>query len=112
MPLRTVHNRDRLQLKAEVINEHNAMTPISELEEQLVQLPPSEKLHLIEVLARSLDGFWHADSELATEDLDLVSFFQRSPLAEAIAGVAASVCLLSAFLLAFPPSRSKGPVAS
>jgi len=61
------------------------MIPISELEEQLVQLPPSDKLHLIEVLAKSLNGFWHADSELATEDLDLVDFFQRSPLAEAIA---------------------------
>ena len=62
------------------------MTPISQLEEQLVQLPPGDKIHLIQVLAQSLNGVWKPTPQPETETArGLLDFFRQSPLAEAIA---------------------------
>ena len=60
-----------------------SMPSMSELAEQLVQLSPGDRLYLIQSLAQSLNEVWNPTRPLSTEDL--VSFFQRSPLAEAIA---------------------------
>ena len=64
------------------------MTPISQLEEQLIQLPPGDKIHLIQVLAQSLHEAWNPAPQPETETGEassLLDFFRQSPLAEAIA---------------------------
>ncbi|NEQ95312.1 MAG: hypothetical protein F6K30_01030 [Cyanothece sp. SIO2G6] len=59
------------------------MTLTSELEAQLIQLSPDDKLYLIQVLAKSLNGACHPVPQPATDSLS--SFFQRSPLADIVA---------------------------
>lgn len=52
-----------------------------ELEQQLLCLSPTDKLHMIQVLAQSLNALWsdkHQDSPAK-----LSEFFRQSPLAEA-----------------------------
>ena len=52
-----------------------------ELEQQLLSLSPTDKLHMIQVLAQSLNTLWsdkHQDSPAK-----LSEFFRQSPLAEA-----------------------------
>ena len=64
------------------------MTPISQLEEQLVQLPPEDRIRLIQVLAQSLNGVMNPAPQMESKSVtasDLLDFFRRSPLAEAIA---------------------------
>ena len=63
------------------------MTPISQLEKQLIQLPPGDKIRLIQILAQSLNGIWAPTPQPETEPIadSLLDFFQLSPLAEAIA---------------------------
>lgn len=56
---------------------------VQELEQQLLRLPPADKLRIIQLLAQSLDAFWsdsHQDSPVKLSD-----FFRQSPLAEAVA---------------------------
>jgi hypothetical protein len=56
---------------------------VQELEQQLLRLPPTEKLRMIQILAESLDTLWrdqHQDSSVT-----LSEFFHRSPLAEVAA---------------------------
>ena len=54
-----------------------------ELEQQLLNLPPSEKLRLIQILAQSLNGVLAESDE--DSDLSISEFFRQSPLAEAVA---------------------------
>ena len=53
-----------------------------ELEEQLLRLPPADKLHLIQVLAQSLNVLWIKDPQTPANKLS--DFFRQSPLCEAM----------------------------
>jgi hypothetical protein len=56
---------------------------VQELEQQLLGLPPTEKLRLIQILAQSLDGLWRDKKEDSPAKLS--EFFRQSPLAEVAA---------------------------
>ena len=51
---------------------------ISELEQQLLQLTPNEKLHIIQLLTQSLT----THSTHSEQPTTLVEFFSQSPLVE------------------------------
>ena len=63
------------------------VTPIldlsPELEQQLLRLPPSDKLRLIQLLAQSLKDLWSSSSPEPSTQLS--EFFRSSPLAEVAA---------------------------
>jgi len=54
-----------------------------ELEQQLLGLPPSDKLRLIQLLAQSLNDIWSSPSPESSTQLS--EFFRGSPLAEVAA---------------------------
>ncbi|NEP56068.1 MAG: hypothetical protein F6K31_03455 [Symploca sp. SIO2G7] len=54
-----------------------------ELEQQLLRLPPSDKLRLIQLLAQSLKDLWSSSSPKPSTQLS--EFFRSSPLAEVAA---------------------------
>lgn len=56
---------------------------IPELEQQLLQLPPIDKLRIIQLLAQSLNALWSSD--LKVPPTSLSEFFRESPLSEAAA---------------------------
>jgi len=51
-----------------------------ELEQQLLRLSPTDKLHMIQVLAQSLNALW--SEKLQDSPPKLSEFFRHSPLAE------------------------------
>ncbi|MGP1383609.1 MAG: hypothetical protein ACTS2F_08615 [Thainema sp.] len=53
---------------------------ITELKEQLLRLPPDEKLYLIQVLAESLTTLWVQESQRPSNTLS--NFFRQSPLCQ------------------------------
>jgi len=55
-----------------------------ELEQQLLALSPTDKLRIIELLARSLTTI-ETQSNAIDPSQNLADFFQNSPLAEALA---------------------------
>jgi hypothetical protein len=48
---------------------------LQELEQQLLRLPPTDKLRLIQLLAQSLNALWRSHSQPATK---LSEFFRQS----------------------------------
>jgi hypothetical protein len=56
---------------------------VQELEQQLLDLPPTEKLRIIQVLAQSLDALW--SNKKQDSPAKLSEFFRQSPLAEVVA---------------------------
>lgn len=56
---------------------------VQELKQQLLGLPPTEKLHIIQILAQSLDAFW--SDKNYDSPVRLSEFFRQSPLAEVAA---------------------------
>ncbi len=52
------------------------------LEEQLLRLPPADKLHLIQLLAQSLNTVWNQDPQLTSDKLS--HFFRQSPLCQEV----------------------------
>jgi hypothetical protein len=56
---------------------------VQELEQQLLDLPPTEKLRIIQILAQSLDALWIDKSQDSPAKLS--EFFRQSPLAEVAA---------------------------
>ena len=54
---------------------------VQELEQQLLRLPPPERLRLIQVLAQSLNALWNDRQQ--DSPVKLSEFFRQSPLAEA-----------------------------
>ncbi len=56
------------------------MTAIQELERQLLQLAPSDKLHIIQFLTQSL--ITHKTDTPSAQTTKLSEFFRQSPLAE------------------------------
>lgn len=58
---------------------------VQDLEEQLLQLSPVEKLHIIQLLAQSLNADVVEQQTDTDNDGKLSDFFRQSPLAEAVA---------------------------
>jgi hypothetical protein len=56
---------------------------VQELEQQLLDLPPTEKLRIIQILAQSLDALWSDKNQDSPAKLS--EFFRQSPLAEVAA---------------------------
>lgn len=56
---------------------------VQELEQQLLGLPPTEKLRIIQILAQSLDALWSDKKQDSPARLS--EFFRQSPLAEVVA---------------------------
>jgi hypothetical protein len=56
---------------------------VQELEQQLLGLPPTEKLRIIQILAQSLDTLWSDKKQDSPASLS--EFFRQSPLAEVAA---------------------------
>lgn len=56
---------------------------VQDLEAQLLQLSPIEKLHIIQLLAQSLNA--DVVGQQTDSDEKLSDFFRQSPLAEAVA---------------------------
>jgi hypothetical protein len=56
---------------------------VQELEQQLLDLPPTEKLRIIQILAKSLDTLWNDKKQDSPARLS--EFFRQSPLAEVAA---------------------------
>jgi hypothetical protein len=56
---------------------------VQELEQQLLGLPPTEKLRIIQILAQSLDALWSDKKQDSPARLS--EFFRQSPLAEVAA---------------------------
>ncbi|NJM71556.1 MAG: hypothetical protein HC862_15780 [Scytonema sp. RU_4_4] len=53
-----------------------------DFEEQLLRLPPSDKLHLIQVLAQSLNTLWVLEPQRPSDTLS--NFFRQSPLCQVV----------------------------
>jgi len=56
---------------------------VQELEQQLLRLPPADKLRIIQLLAQSLNTLWSDNYQ--NSPVKLSDFFRQSPLAEAAA---------------------------
>ncbi|MGB3238183.1 MAG: hypothetical protein WBB29_07800 [Geitlerinemataceae cyanobacterium] len=56
---------------------------VQELEQQLLHLPPTDKLRIIQLLAESLNVLWSGTSQEPSSTLS--EFFRQSPLAEVAA---------------------------
>jgi len=59
------------------------MLTLTDLEDQLLRLPPSDKLRLIQLLAQSLNSLWSQTPQPSPQKLS--EFFRQSPLADVIA---------------------------
>ena len=53
---------------------------VQELEQQLLRLSPADKLHIIQILAQSLNALWGDNPQSSPAKLS--EFFHQSPLAE------------------------------
>jgi hypothetical protein len=63
--------------------ETSLIMTVQELEQQLLGLPPTEKLRIIQILAQSLDALWNINHQDSPAKLS--EFFRQSPLAEVAA---------------------------